>query len=76
MVAVAVAAALFVWWRRPSAVPVVEAVTRLTSDGEVKANSGRLETDGSRIYFGEGTLGSYRIAQVAATGGPTAIIPT
>ena len=76
VVAVAVAAALFVWWRQPPAVPAVEAVTRLTSDGEVKANSGRLETDGSRIYFGEGTLGSYRIMQVAATGGPTAIIPT
>jgi hypothetical protein len=76
VVAVAVAAALFMWWRQPAAVPVVEAVTRLTTDGEVKANSGRLETDGSRIYFGEGTLGSYRIMQVAATGGPTAVIPT
>ena len=74
--AVAVAAALFVWWKQPPAVPVVEAVTRLTSDGEVKANSGRLVTDGSRIYFGEGTPGSFRIMQVAATGGPTAIIPT
>jgi len=73
---VAVAAALVVWWRQPRAVPVVEAVTQLTTDGEVKANSGNLETDGSRIYFGEGTLGSYRIMQVAATGGPTAIIPT
>jgi eukaryotic-like serine/threonine-protein kinase len=74
--AIAICAALIVWWRQPPAIPVVEAVTQLTSDGEVKANSGRLETDGSRIYFGEGTLGSYRIMQVAATGGPTAIIPT
>ena len=32
----------FVWWRQPPAVPVVEAVTQLTNDGEVKANSGRL----------------------------------
>jgi hypothetical protein len=55
---------------------MVEAVTQLTRDGEVKANSGSLVTDGSRIYFGEGTLGSYRIMQVSATGGPTAIIPT
>jgi len=55
---------------------MVEAVTQLTDDGEIKANSGRLVTDGSRIYFGEGTLGSYRVMQVAATGGPTAIIPT
>ena len=72
----AVAVTLFVWWRQPPAVPVVEAVTQLTSDGEVKANSGSLVTDGSRIYFGEGTVGSYRIMQVAATGGPTTIIPT
>jgi hypothetical protein len=54
----------------------VEAVTRLTSDSEIKAISGRLVTDGSRIYFGEGTEGSYRIMQAAATGGPAAIIPT
>ena len=64
--AIAICAALIVWWRQPPEIPVVEAVTQLTSDGE----SGRLETDGSRIYFGEGTLGSYRIMQVAATGGP------
>jgi eukaryotic-like serine/threonine-protein kinase len=67
---------LIVWWRQPPAVPVVGAVTQLTDDGEIKALSGRLVTDGSRIYFGEGTTGSYRIMQVAATGGPTAIIPT
>ena len=75
VVAAAIAATLFVWWRQPRAAPVVEAVTQLTSDGEVKANSGSLVTDGSRIYFGEGTVGSYRIMQVAATGGPTAYDP-
>jgi len=32
----AVAAAVFVWWTRPSAVPVVESVTQLTDDGEPK----------------------------------------
>src|SRR6202007_3064239 len=69
-------AALIVWWRQPPAVPVVEAVTQLTNDGEIKGQSSRLVTDGSRIYFSEGTRGSYRIMQVAATGGPTAIIPT
>ena len=74
-VAIAVCGGI-VWWRQPPAVPVVEAVTQLTNDGEIKANSGRLVTDGSRIYFGEGTTGVYRIMQVAATGGPTAIIPT
>ncbi len=67
---------LVVWWRQPPAIPVVGAVTQLTDDGETKALSGALLTDGSRIYFGEGTTGNYRIMQVAATGGPTAIIPT
>src|SRR5271170_472570 len=75
--AVAIAICGFiVWWRQPPTIPVVEAVTQLTDDGEIKVNSGRLVTDGSRVYFGEGTLGSYKIMQVAATGGPTAIIPT
>jgi Tol biopolymer transport system component len=75
-VALTIVAALIVWWRQPPAVPVVEAVTQLTNDGKVKGNSGRLVTDGSRVYFVEGSVGSYQIAQVAATGGPTAIIPT
>src|SRR5260370_10594701 len=75
--AVAIAICGFILWlRQPPAIPIVEAVTQLTDDGEIKANSGRLVTDGSRIYFGEGTVGVYRIMQVAASGGPTAIIPT
>ena len=36
-VIVALAAALFAWWRTPPAVPVVESVTQLTDDGEPKA---------------------------------------
>lgn len=68
------AAPLAFWWWQPPAIPVVNAVTQLTTDGAVKANGGRMATDGSRIYFGEGTLGSYRIMQVAAAGGPAAVI--
>ena len=75
-VALAIVAALIMWWRQPPATPVVEGVTQLTHDGEIKGQSSRLVTDGSRIYFSEGTVGSYRIMQVAATGGPTASIPT
>ncbi len=75
-VAVAVSGALLVWWRQPPAVPIVEAVTQLSNDGQVKADSGRLLTDGSRIYFDEGSVGLYRIVQIAASGGPTATIPT
>jgi eukaryotic-like serine/threonine-protein kinase len=66
---------LIFWWRQPPAVPVVEAVTRLTNDGKVKGAGGRLATDGSRIYFLEGSVGSYQTAQVATAGGATGIIP-
>jgi eukaryotic-like serine/threonine-protein kinase len=69
-------AVIVLWWRQPPAVPVVEAVTRLTNDGKVKGGGGRLVSDSSRIYFLEGSVGSYETAQVAATGGATAIIPT
>jgi hypothetical protein len=51
-------------------------VTQLTNDGKVKGAGGRLVTDGSRVYFLEGSVGSYQTTQIAATGGPTAIIPT
>jgi eukaryotic-like serine/threonine-protein kinase len=71
---VVVAAALIAWWRTTPAVPVVESVTQLTDDGEPKQD--RLVTDGSRIYFNEGSPGSLKIAQVAVTGGPTSVIPT
>jgi eukaryotic-like serine/threonine-protein kinase len=58
-VALAIGAGFIGWWRQPPAVPVVEAVTRLTNDGKVKGVGGRLVTDGSRIYFLEGSVGSY-----------------
>ena len=72
---IATATALTVWWRQPPAVPVVEAVTQLTDDGEPKLIYDNLLTDGSRIYFNEGTNSSLKVAQVAVIGGPTAIIP-
>ena len=74
-VAIAIATALVVWWRQPPAVPVVEAVTQLTDDGEPKWIFDNLLTDGSRVYFNEGHYFSLKIAQVAVIGGPTAIIP-
>jgi DNA-binding winged helix-turn-helix (wHTH) protein/Tol biopolymer transport system component len=73
---VAIAAALVSWWNRPPTVPVVEAVTQLTDDGEPKPYAAKIVTDGVRIYFNEGTIGSLRIAQVAVTGGSVAAIPT
>ncbi len=74
-IAIALAAALMMWWRQPPAVPVVQAVTQLTDDGEPKWIYDNLLTDGSRVYFNEGTNFSLKIAQVAVIGGPTAIIP-
>jgi Tol biopolymer transport system component len=76
VVAIAIAVALILWWRQPPAVPVVQAVTQLTDDGEAKHAYDNLLTDGSRIYYNQGTAFSLKIAQVAVTGGPTAIIPT
>jgi hypothetical protein len=61
----ALTALLITWWRIPAAVPVVESVTQVTDDNQVKAN---LVTDGSRIYFNEFPE-SVRIAQVSITGG-------
>ncbi len=69
----ALTALLITWWRIPAAVPVVESVTQLTDDGEPKWN---ILSDGSRIYFSEGTPGSFRIAQVSVTGGAAATVQT
>jgi serine/threonine protein kinase len=68
------AAAFLAWWRIPPAVPVVESITQLTDDGEPK--DVKLVTDGSRIYFNEGQTHGWKLAQVAVTGGPTAVVDT
>ncbi len=79
VVATAIAAALIVWWRQPPAVPFVEAITQLTDDGEPKPifnSQSSVFTDGSRVYFNEGTIWSLKIAEVAVSGGATAVVPT
>lgn len=63
------------WWTRPPAVPVVQAVTQVTDDAVPKMPLINLASDGTRIYFNEGGEGSMKIAQVAASGGPTALLP-
>jgi DNA-binding winged helix-turn-helix (wHTH) protein len=73
---IATAAGLVFWRTRPPAVPIVEAVTQLTDDGEPKPFFSQTVTDGLRIYFNEGSAGSLKIAQVAVTGGSVAVIPT
>ena len=54
---------------------MVEAVTQLTDDAVPKMPIVNLASDGTRIYFNEGEEGSMKIAQVAASGGPTALLP-
>ena len=72
----ALAAFLSLIFSRLSAIPVVEAVSQLTDDGQPKPIWSYLATDGPRVYFNEGPTGSLKIAQVAATGGATALITT
>ena len=60
---------LSAWWRSLRSTPVVDSITQLTDDGQIK--SGRLATDGIRIYFNEGPPLSQKIAQVSVKGGPT-----
>jgi eukaryotic-like serine/threonine-protein kinase len=67
--ALAIVLGILWWFARPAVHPTVESVTQLTDDGQSK--NGGIETDGSRIYFNEGPVGSYRIAQVSIHGGQT-----
>jgi DNA-binding winged helix-turn-helix (wHTH) protein/Tol biopolymer transport system component len=76
VVVVAIAAGLIFRLTRGPAIPIVEAVTQLTDDGEPKPYNTKIVTDGVRVYFNEGTLGSRKVAQVAVTGGSVAVIPT
>ncbi len=62
------------WFAWPPAAATVESIVQLTNDGQSK--SGQMEADGSRIYFNEGTAGSFRIAQVSIHGGQTAEVAT
>jgi serine/threonine protein kinase len=71
-----VVVAVGVWWRtRTPAVPIVEAVTQISNDGMPKNSFVRLATDGPRVYFTEGVVGTETLVEVAATGGPTAVLP-
>jgi serine/threonine protein kinase len=78
LVAAGVAAVMIIgllWFLAGStAGPVVESVVQLTNDGQNKAGS--MEADASRIYFNEGTNGSFRVAQVSVNGGETGEVPT
>ena len=74
VVVLLVIVSIALWLARAPAVPVIESVVQLTNDGQAKA--GALEADASRIYFNEGSAGSFRIAQVSVGGGQTGEITT
>jgi Tol biopolymer transport system component len=72
--AVVLIAPLMVWRWWPAPLPMVVGVKQITEDGEPKEET--IETDGSRVYFTEKYAGSFRLAQVAASGGQVAQVPT
>jgi DNA-binding winged helix-turn-helix (wHTH) protein len=70
---IVVAIALVLWWMVPPSLVVVEGIRQLTDDRLSKAGL-NLETDGTRVYFNEGTPGNHTIVEVSVSGGQTAHI--
>ncbi len=75
---VILAAVLAYLLSRPLPPPKVLAYRHVTSDGNVKTGVGGfiLVTDGARVYFTELSGGGNNLAQVAASGGETALVST
>ncbi len=73
---VLVLAGLLGWvWFSPSPQPTVLKITQITHFGRVVA-TGRLVTDGTRLYFVERTGGRYTLAAVPVEGGEPVPVPT
>jgi eukaryotic-like serine/threonine-protein kinase len=70
---VVVALALIYWLMPPLPLPKVLGSVQVTNDGRQKFG---MVTDGPRIYFTELSGGGTTLAQVSASGGEAAIIPT
>jgi serine/threonine protein kinase/Tol biopolymer transport system component len=66
--------AVVMWLRSSPAPPRVVETTQLTNDGRTKFPP--LLTDGPRLYFGEGTPGSFVLNQVSSAGGDTVQVPS
>ena len=71
--AIVLVAVLGYWLTRPLPPPKVSGYARITNDGRAKLD---VVTDGARLYFIEGMVGSSFLMQVSASGGETAPIPT
>jgi serine/threonine protein kinase/Tol biopolymer transport system component len=73
LVCIAIAGYLIV---RPLPPPRVSGYVQITNDGQGKGLfEGAIVTDGSRLYFGEGSGMAAVIAQVSASGGETSPLP-
>lgn len=83
LVVLAVGIGAMAVWRIASARPTVSGYVRITHDGSLKRGKANhvggpdaaLFTDGSRIYFMEGSSDAPIVAQVPATGGETVPVP-
>ncbi len=61
---------------RPLPPPRVSSYVQISNDGQGKGPAeGALVTDGSRLYFGEGSGMASAIAQISTQGGETALLP-
>ncbi|WP_089407160.1 winged helix-turn-helix transcriptional regulator [Granulicella rosea] len=80
--AILIVAAMAILWRRETSRPQVSGYTQLTHDRALKRGrlltaggpDAALFTDGSRVFFTEGSIDFLTLAQVSAAGGETARI--
>ena len=67
------------WWRNSGKVPQITRYSQVTADGQGKSSGYASEppapliTDGSRLYFVEGPVGSKHLVQVSSEGGETSL---
>jgi Tol biopolymer transport system component len=61
----------------PPPAPYVTGYTQISNDGQSKGGTlGAIVTDGTRLYLTEGSGNTQAIAEVSASGGETALLPT
>ena len=70
------------WWRNSGKMPQITRYSQLTADGQGKSSGYASEppapliSDGARLYFGEGPVGTKHLVQVSAQGGETSLFPS
>jgi serine/threonine protein kinase/Tol biopolymer transport system component len=70
-------ASLFYFLLTPPTSPYVSGYAQISNDGQAKGGPfGAMVTDGARIYFAEGSGDAQAVAELSASGGETALLPT